>query len=108
MTQHGRRASAEAVASAAGSGDLGRRPSAAAVALGLGAQHRPHPSAASATSPNADRFTLLLLEDGEYYFKAATANLWEDDGRRCVSLWRPGMAHSGVVITGTCCRPAAA
>lgn len=61
--------------------DVARRPSALAAALAA-AQERPAPSAASASSPNADRFSLLLLEDGEYYFKAATANLWGDDGKR--------------------------
>lgn len=30
----------------------------------------------------ADRFSLLLLEDGEYYFRSHTAYHWPEDGRR--------------------------
>ncbi len=65
---------------------LPRRPSAAAAAAIAEAAARgegPSPSKASASAaPGADRFSLLLLEDGEYYFSAHTASHWVEDQRR--------------------------
>ena len=50
---------------------------------------RPSPSAASGTSAAAqhaaaaaDRFSLLLLEEGEYYFKGHTAYHWIHERKR--------------------------
>jgi hypothetical protein len=64
---------------------LPRRPSAAAAAAIAEAAARgegPSPSKASVSAPGADRFSLLLLEDGEYYFSAHTASHWVEDQRR--------------------------
>lgn len=67
-------------------GVLHRRPSAAAAAALAEAAARgegPSPSKASASvAPGADRFSLLLLEDGEIYFSAHTASHWVEDQRR--------------------------
>ena len=53
---------------------------------------RPSPSAASGAGSSAsaaqhaaaasDRFSLLLLEEGEYYFKGHTAYHWVDERKR--------------------------
>ena len=54
-------------------------------------------SGSSAATGQADRFSLLLLDEGEYYFKGHTAYYWVEERKRWVVLhgWRgrpPGQA----------------
>ena len=39
-------------------------------------------SGSAASAAGGDRFNLLLLEDGEYYFRGHTAYHWVEDGKR--------------------------
>jgi hypothetical protein len=54
-------------------------------------------SGASAATGQADRFGLLLLDEGEYYFKGHTAYHWVEERKRWVAhgWWgrSPGQAH---------------
>lgn len=56
-----------------------RRPSASAAAASSRGNSA---SSAAASGPAADRFSLLLLEDGEYLFSSHTAYHWpaEEEG----------------------------
>lgn len=39
-------------------------------------------SGSSAATGQADRFSLLLLDEGEYYFKGHTAYYWVEERKR--------------------------
>lgn len=72
----------------AGGTPLAKRGSGAAAAvaaLASASASGSSPAGRAANSPAssaADRFTLLLLEDGEHFFSSHTAYHWEPDGRR--------------------------
>ena len=70
-------------------------------------------SSLGSKSLGADRFNLLLLEDGEYYFRDHASYYWKE-GRRCVwqgqaegpatgARWPAGRAGAG-----GCCRASGA
>jgi hypothetical protein len=41
----------------------------------------------SGSAAASDRFNLLLLEDGEYFFKGHTAYWWTEAGTRWAMYW---------------------